>query len=200
MTNYYIPYRASIMLGMSLAACFGMLYMPWTCMLGVIMMQREKLPVLAMMQICGGLLTAWILVMCPVIWAYCAEASTSIDPATIKTLHFIAWYIFNMTYMITTIQCVSVGIFAIMDKKLPQIIPVWVGWMSIVIGLSWTPLTFLPYFKTGIFAINGFWAFHFVVLGFGIFTLSLTTCMLKAIRQERSVPAYGVGAAFSRQD
>ncbi len=31
--EYYIKYRAGIMLGMSLAACFGMLYMPWTCLL-----------------------------------------------------------------------------------------------------------------------------------------------------------------------
>ena len=199
-TNYYGKYRSGIMLGMSLAACFGMLYMPWTCLVSALMMQREKVPVLALMQLCGGTLTAWILVMCPCIWVYCAEAANSVNPELIKTLHFIAWYIFNMTYMITTIQCVAVGIFAIMDQKQPSIIPVWAGWLSIAIGISFTPLTFLPYCKTGIFAINGLWAFHLVVLGFGTFTLTLTHFMLKAVGRAPLSPSPAIGQAVRQRN
>src|SRR5436305_906220 len=57
-TDYYEKYRPGIMLGMSLAACFGMFYLPWTCVVSVVMMQRERMPLLSLMQLTGGLLTA----------------------------------------------------------------------------------------------------------------------------------------------
>ncbi len=197
-TNYYSKYRSGIMLGMSLAACFGMLYLPWTCLVTVLMMQREKIPLLALMQLTGGLLTAWILVMCPCIWVYCAEASGDVSPELIKTLHFIAWYIFNMTYMITTIQCVAIGVFALMDTRKPALFPHWLGWLSIGIGISFVPLTFLPYFKSGPFAINGWWAFHLVVAGFGIFTLNCTHFMIKEVSRNRMLATPGIGQAISQ--
>jgi hypothetical protein len=197
--NYYGKYRSDIMLGMSLSACFGMLYLPFTCLLTAKMMEREKVPVLSLMQLIGGSLTAWILVMCPCIWVYCAERAGTLDPEIIKTLHFIAWYIFNMTYMITTIQCVAIGIFALMDQKKPQIFPAWAGWLAIVIGLSFIPLTFLPYFKTGPFAINGWWAFHLVVLGFGTFTLSFTRCLLVDNRRVRIAVSPGIAQAMTNR-
>jgi hypothetical protein len=181
--NYYVKYRPGIMLGMSLAACFGMFYLPWTCLLSVIMMQREKTPLLSLMQLTGGLLTAWILVMCPCIWVYCAEAAGSVSADVIKSLHFIAWYIFNMTWMITTIQCMAIGLFALMDHQQPVIFPRWLGWLAIAIGLSFAPLTFMPYFKSGALAINGWWAFYGVVTGFGTFELNVTRYMMKELRR-----------------
>jgi hypothetical protein len=192
-TAYYARYRPGIMLGMSLAACFGMFYLPWTCLVSVLMMRREKYPLLTLMQLTGGLLTAWILVMCPCIWVYCAEAAGSVSPELIKTLHFVAWYIFNMTWMITAIQCVALGLFALMDTEKPAVFPRWVGGMSIGIGVSFAPLTVLPYFKSGPFAINGWWAFHLVVAGFGIFTLTSTRFVLKEINRNRMRVAPGVG-------
>lgn len=197
--NYYGKYRSGIMLGMSLSACFGMLYLPFTCLMTAKMMEREKVPLLAMMQLIGGGLTAWILVMCPCIWVYCAERAGTLDPELIKTLHFIAWYIFNMTYMITTIQFGAFGIFALMDKKTPAIFPPWAGWMAIVVGLSFIPLTALPYFKTGPFAINGIWAFHGVVFGFGIVTLTFSHCLLKDIGRVRVSAMPGVAQAVSNR-
>ncbi len=194
--NYYSKYRSDIMLGMSFATCVGMLYMPWTCLLSVQMMDREKRPLLALMQLCGGLMTAWILVMCPAIWVYCAEIADTGNPEIIKTLHFIAWYIFNMTWMITTIQCVAIGIFAIIDQKQPAIFPAWTGWLSIAIGISFAPLTFLPYFKSGPFAINGWWAFHLVVGGFGTFLITFTHYMFKEIRRTRILATPPIGQAI----
>jgi hypothetical protein len=197
--NYYGKYRSGIMLGMSLAACFGMLYLPFTCLLSARMMEREKVPVLALMQLCGGALTAWILVMCPCIWVYCAEGANTLDPELIKTLHFVAWYIFNMTYMITTIQCVSIGIFTLMDTKTPRLFPAWCGWLSIIIGLSFSPLTYLPYVKTGPFAINGWWAFHLVVVGFGTFTSTFSYYLLNDIKRPRISASPGIGQAIGNR-
>lgn len=196
--HYYLKYRSYIILGMSLAACFGMLYLPWTCLLTVQMMDREKRPLLALVQLCGGLMTAWILVMCPCIWVYCAEIAGSGNAETIKTLHFVAWYIFNMTWMITTLQCVAIGIFALIDDRTPVVFPRWLGGLSIAIGLSFAPLTFLPYFKSGPFAINGWWAFHLVVAGFGTFTLGFSHFMFKEIKRNRIFAAQPIGSAISQ--
>lgn len=196
--NYYLKYRSGIMLGMSLAACFGMFYLPWTCLLSAQMMQREKAPVLALMQLTGGLLTAWILVMCPCIWVWCAESAGTVDPQLTRTLHFIAWYIFNMTWMITAIQFVAIGVFALMDTRKPVMISRGLGWFAIVISITFIPLTFLPYFKSGPFAINGLWAFHLIVAGFGMTTLGTTHYMLKEVRRTRMRVAPGIGQSISQ--
>ena len=196
--EYYLKYRSGIMLGMSLAACFGMLYMPWTCLLSAQMMQREKVPVLALMQLTGGLLTAWILVMCPCIWVWCAESAGSIDPQLTRTLHFIAWYIFNMTWMITAIQFVAIGVFALIDKRKPAMFPAWLAWFAIGVSITFIPLTFLPYFKSGPFAINGLWAFHLIVAGFGMTTLSTTHFMFKEVGRVRLLASPGIGQSISQ--
>ena len=196
--NYYMKYRGGIMLGMSLAACFGMFYLPWTCIVSAQMMQREKVPVLALMQLTGGLLTAWILVMCPCIWVWCAESAPYGNPETIRTLHFITWYIFNMTWMITAIQFVAIGVFALMDTRKPAMFPAWLGYFAIAVSITFIPLTFLPYFKSGPFAINGLWAFHLIVAGFGMTTLSTTHYVLKEVGRTRMKIAPGIGQSVSQ--
>ena len=224
--KYYAKYRGGIMLGMSLSACFGMFYLPWTCIVSAQMrkiefpllyfqlqeeaeraahrkaafemMQREKVPILALMQLSGGLLTAWILVMCPCIWVWCAESAPYGNPETIRTLHFISWYIFNMTWMITAIQYIAIGVFSLIDKQKPLLFPPWLGYLAIGVSITFIPLTFLPYFKSGPFAINGLWAFHLIVAGFGITTLSTSHYVFKEIGRMRLKVSPGIGQSISQ--
>jgi hypothetical protein len=74
-----------------------------------------------------------------------------------------------MTYMITTVQGFAIGALVFLDKEKPALMPKWAAAFAVFVGASFFPLTFLPYFKDGIFAINGYWSFHTAFIGYGLF-------------------------------
>lgn len=183
--NYYLKYRSDIMLGQSLSTCLGMLYLVWTCQLSAQMWEREKNHILSLLQLTGGLLTAWVLAFCPVLWVWCAEMAGSVDPVLIKSVHFLGWYTYDMTYMITTIETIAICIFAFLDKQKPVFLPRWTGVLALFSGLSFLPLTFLPYFKSGIFALNGYWSFHVAFITYALFTAIIGYYMAQSLKKTK---------------
>jgi hypothetical protein len=197
--TYYVPHRDDILLGMSLCAFSGMLYLPWTVLLTVQMWRREKVPVLTLMQLTGGVLTAWLLAFCAAMWAWCARyaGTPGVDGELVKAIHLVTWYMFDMTYMITTIQCVGCGVFALVDRKTPAIFPRWCGWVALFAGISFLPLTFIPYFDDGIFSLHGGWNFFVVFVAWGTWFSSYSFYMFKEVGRIRVSPAPGIGQAVS---
>jgi hypothetical protein len=181
-----LKYRGDILLGQSLSTCLGMLYLPWTCQLSAMMWKRDKSHILSLLQLTGGLLTAWVLAFCPALWLWCAEMAGSVDPVMIKSVHFMGWYVYDMTYMITTIETIAICLFAFLDKEEPAILPRWTGVLALFSGLSFLPLTFLPYFKTGIFAINGYWSFHVTFISYAMFTAIIGYYMAKSLKKGKN--------------
>src|ERR1700739_528293 len=70
---FYKLNHTSILFGESMAAFFGILWVPWTAQITAVMWRIEKdMPVFTLLQLIGGILTAWVVVFCPSIWASCA--------------------------------------------------------------------------------------------------------------------------------
>ncbi len=199
--NYYMPHRDQILLGQCVATFFGLLNMVWCIQLSEQMRIREKgTHVLSQMQLTGGLLTAFILSMCSAIWAWCVRyaGTPGVEDELVKAMHIISWYVFNMTYIITTIQYVGAGLFAIFNRKEPAIFPVWAGWIAIVFSMTMFPLTFLPYFlEPSIFAINGYWSFHVIAFAWGIAIWTYSYFMFKDLKRIKLSPTMGIGQAIS---
>jgi uncharacterized membrane protein YkgB len=181
--NFYLKYRDQIMLGQSLSTALGILYLIWACQLTVQMWRREKTPILSLLQLTGGLLTGWVLIFCPALWLWCAEAAGTVDPQMIKAVHFMAWYTYDMTYMITTVEVISIFLFVLLDKEKPGIMPRWVAALALFSGLSFLPLTFLAYFKSGPLALNGYWSFHVAFISYGLFTAIIGPYMVQDIKR-----------------
>jgi hypothetical protein len=198
-SDYYVKYRDSILLGQSLSTCLGMLYLPWTCQLTVQMWQREKTPILSLLQLTGGLLTAWVLVCCPALWVWCAEFAGQVDPQLTRAVHFMAWYTYDMTYMITTIEVIAICLFTFFDQKKPSIMPKWAAVLALFSGLSFLPLTFLPYFKTGPFALNGYWSYHVAFISYGLFTGIIGYYMVQDLKRIKASPMPAIGQAISQK-
>lgn len=153
----------SVLLGMSLASSVGILYMPWSIILAYQIWQREKVPLLSLMALSGGILTGFIIVYTASKWVWCARwaGAPGIDPELIKSIHLSTWYFFDMTYNVTNIQLLGCGLFAILDRSEHRIFPVWLGWFSLFTGLSFILETVMPYFNHGPLSINGLWNFWF---------------------------------------
>jgi len=195
--NYYLKYQFQIMLGQSLSAFFGLLYLPWTCLIAVHMRRREKEPLLAYINLTGGLLNAWVLAACPAMWIYAAEAAGKVDPELVKAIHFVTWYIFDTTYMVASLQGFAIGVFALKYREKPVLFPVWAGWLSIFMAASFFSLTFVPFFKTGPIALNGLWSFHVVFFSFLFFCLAFSWYVLNEAGRRKITLVTGIEQAIT---
>lgn len=179
-SQYYS--HSSVLLGMALASSVGILYMPWSIVMAYQMWQREKVPLLSLMQLSGGILTGYLVVYVCAEWAWCARwaGTPGIDPETIKAIHLSTWYFFDMTYNITNVQLLGCGLFAILDRSEHRIFPVWLGWFALFTAASFFLETIMPYFDHGPLAIDGWWNFWF---GFGIWFVWFSVQSIFVLRE-----------------
>ncbi len=196
--NFYLKYRDQIMLGQSLSTALGILYLIWACQLTVQMWRREPTPILSLLQLTGGLLTGWVLIFCPALWAWCAEVAGTVNPELIKAVHFMAWYTFDMTYMITTVEVSAIFLLIFLDRQKPALMPRWVACLALFSGLSFLPITFLPYFKSGPFALNGYWSYHVAFISYGLFTAIIGPYMVQDIKRAKIPAVAGLGQVISQ--
>ena len=159
--DYYGKYP-SIGPGMIGAATFGMFYTLWSCLVARLMREEDgSFGVLSMMELSGGILTGWLFAFCSAMWAACAVLVHQVSPDVIKMVHTFAWFIFDCTYMITTIQMVAMGLFTVLNKR-QTMFPAWAGWLAIAIGISFVGLVFMPFVTEGPFTVPGLWNFWMI--------------------------------------
>lgn len=157
-TDYYAS-STSIAPGYVLAATFGLFYTVWSCLLASLMRDEQgAIGTLGLIELSGGILTGWLFAFCSMIWATAAVLYTQVSPDIVKTLHTMAWFIFDCTYMITTIQMVALGLWTVLNKR-QTMFPAWAGWTSAAIGVGFVPLVFIPFVSEGPFAVPGLWNF-----------------------------------------
>jgi hypothetical protein len=145
-------------------ATFGMFYTTWSCLIASIMRDENgQMGPLSFLELSGGILTGWLFAFTGAIWAACSLLAGTIDPGIIKMVHTFTWFIFDCTYMITTIQMFGLGLWTVLNKK-QQIVPAWVGWGAMAIGTAFIPLVFMPFVTEGPFAVNGMWNFWIIFI------------------------------------
>lgn len=184
--NHYGKFQADITLGMAGSCFIGLLYMPWSCLLASMLREEDgRMGVLSLMELTGGALTAWVLAFCPAIWLVCAINATTLDPVIIKTIHSFTWYIYDMTFMITSVQLTGLGLYVVLNRK-QTIFPAWTGWSAIAVGVIFIPLLLIAFIADGPFAVGGLWNFY-IVFGtwlFGFFS-PFSYFMIKELSSRR---------------
>jgi hypothetical protein len=166
-SEYYGKYP-SIAPGMIGAATFGLFYTLWSIVVAKLMREENgSFGVLSMMELAGGTLTGWLLAFCPAMWAACAVLADQVSPDIVKMVHTFSWFIFDCTYMITTMQMLAMGLFTILNKR-QTMFPAWAGWVAIAIGASFIALVFMPFVTEGPFAVGGLWN-YWIVFGTWLF-------------------------------
>jgi len=189
MSRYFIPYHSDILAGMVGCAVVGILYLPWVAVLGTLMRRKEHdSSVLANMQLLGGAVTAWLLAMCPAIWALSAWYNGSNPMLTVMLWRF-GWFIYMLTYMITTVQMVACGVYALIDNSKEPIFPVWAGWVSIFCGLTFVVDSSIPYFGHGPFAWNGLIDFYVTFGAWLVWFAVYTFLMISYLRRQLKAAA-----------
>lgn len=169
--------------GMAGAMLFGVLYLPWTLSISKVMehidpRQNSMLPTL---QLFGGALTVVPLVTSCLFWLTGSYRPESLSPVTLQMLYDMGWLLIDMFYAITTIPMIAVGIAGLGDKRAKAFFPKWVCWFSIWAGISFLFELLMPFFKTGLFARQGWLNFWVEFLVWFIYIVLVTVCVLRAI-------------------
>ncbi len=176
---FYAQHHAAILFGNSMAALISVLWITWTAQLTIVMWRIEgSAPVLTIVQLIGGALTAWVLMFCPAIWAT-AAFRPEIDGNLIRLLNDLGFILFNITYAVTSVQAIAAGIVGLADTSEHPVFPRWVCRWAIFTGLSFLILTAMPFFKTGMLAWNGALGFWAVFGTYFIWTASTGVCMAR---------------------
>jgi hypothetical protein len=176
---HYAVHHNAILLGNSMAALVAVLWIPWTAQLTVVLWRIEgSNPVLTIIELIGGVLTAWVVMFCPAIWAT-AAFRTGADPSAVLTLNDVGFIIFNITYAVTSVQAIAAGIVGLSDSSEHPVFPRWVCGWAIFTGISFVPLTAMPFFKTGPLAWNGAISFWALFGTYFFWTASMGFCMVK---------------------
>lgn len=148
--------------GMIGAATVGLFYTIWSCQLASMMRDENgQLGPLSLMELAGGILTGWLFAFCSAMWAACSLLVHQVEPGVIKMVHTLSWFIFDCTYMITTMQMVGLGLWTVLNKQ-QAMFPAWAGWVTIAIGVGFVPLVIMPFVSEGPFAIMGLWNFWII--------------------------------------
>ena len=187
-SEYYGKYP-SIGPGMIGAATFGMFYTLWSILLARLMREENgSFGVLSMMELAGGILTGWLFAFCSAMWAACSVLVYQVPPETIKMVHTFTWFIFDCTYMITTMQMVAMGLYTVLNKR-QTMFPAWAGRTAIAIGASFVALVFMPFVTEGPFTVSGLWNFWIIFSAwiwayFGVYNFYVLKHVYKAPEEQ----------------
>ena len=191
MAEFFRTHYNEVRAGMSGAMLFGVLYLPFTLSITKVMewMNPEQNSMLSTLQMWGGGLTVVPLVTSSVFWLTAAYRPDVLAPVTLQMLYDMGWLLIDMFYAITTIPMVALGMAGLTDKRAKPLLPKWACWFSIWAGLSFLFELLMPFFKTGLFARQGWLNFWVEFMVWFIYILVAAFYMLKAVprlQQERA--------------
>src|SRR5260370_39990439 len=104
----------------------------------VMLRKEHSSPVLSSISLLGGGLTAWILAEFPGKILHAAYYGSS-QPVLQESIGREAWFIYDMTYMVTGFEMIAVGIYALTYNTDSPIWPRWAVFVAIGRSLHLVP-------------------------------------------------------------
>lgn len=157
---YFRENATLIRIGLGICMTFTFLYINWGIVIGRVMSKIVgKDSVLIDVQVLGAVMTAVPVIISSGVWlsgGYRPEL-----PATdLQQTLDISWMILDMCYATTTFQMIAMGIAFLSDKREKPLIPRWLAWFGMFVGVSFAAELLMPFFTVGAFARQGllnFW-------------------------------------------
>ena len=188
MAEFFRTHYNEVRAGMAGAMLFGCFYLPWTLSITKVMrhINPNENDMLTTLQMWGGGLTVVPLVTSSVFWMTGAYRPDVLDDKTLQMLYDQGWLLIDMFYFITTIPMVMIGMAGLTDQRAQPLFPRWACWYSIWAGISFLFELLMPFFKSGLFARQGWLNFWVEFLVWFVYILLITFYVMKAIpRLER---------------
>jgi hypothetical protein len=185
--DFYRDHSSRIMWGMTIGTFAGGLSMAFSCQVSAQMWQREKNGhVLSLVQLIGGVLTGWCLMVGPMAWLGLAEFSTELNPAVVRFFHFVTWYTFDGTYWINIAQVGAIGLMALLDDQETPLFPRWsAGVVGTVLAVSYISFAFIPFDHARAFSYDGLVNMYWDWGTFVLYHLWVSACCVKDLKRKK---------------
>jgi hypothetical protein len=185
LANHYRGDANLIRIGMGLAMTFVVLYMVWGLAIAKVIERGIERGtdnnVLSTLALWGAGLTVVPLLIGSAFWLTGSYRPKALDPSILQLFYDMPWLLINLAYAVTTLQMIAMGVAFLRDKREKPLFPRWLSWMGIWVGISFALELFLPYFKTGPFARQGFVNFWIEFFLWFFWIIFVTVGILKAI-------------------
>ena len=176
-------------IGAAIMLVVGAFNTPWSIVVSL-QMARDELgaPTWAIMQSLAATINSFLFFMTPFMWGM-AAFSVDRPPELTVLLQQCAWLIFTAAVSMFPFQIFPTAVVAFSKKEDPanSAFPRWIGWVTLLLGLSGTAGVSAMLFKTGPFAWNGLVPFYLPLSLFGIWMTCMSISMFRAIRLQKEM-------------
>jgi hypothetical protein len=155
--EHYNMIRLGMVLAMStVPACYV-----WAVGMGKVMAKVVgKDSILIPLQVIGGLLTCMSLMVSCGYWLTMGYRP-SLPGIQLMQLFDNAWMLFDLAYAVTSIQMFALSSAFLQDYREKPLIPAWLNWYGIFVGISFAAECVMPFCYDGIFARGGLFNYWF---------------------------------------
>lgn len=202
-TSTFADHRNAVRLGLMITTFASVLMIPW-CVAITVQMQRVegRYSPLAYTQLISGTLLVLVFLF-PVMWWQVAAYRPERSPELIRLLHDLGWMTFVGIVTTVVLQCASIGILILMDKRRNPLFPRWFGYFSIWAAVIFTPGALCVFFQNGPFAWNGIFAWWLPLSAFATWIIVMYVMLRRAIdnqAEEEAEPASASTGTASQID
>lgn len=167
--------------GMTLCIWGGVLYIPFTLAVAIVLRRAEAMPIFSITQAALGTfgtvfftLNFFILAMAP----YRLDT----HPESVQVLHDLGLALTFSPVQPFTFQYLAIGLAILFDESPRPVFPRWVAYANFWIGILFIPATLIPFMKSGPFAWNGLFSFWIPVVVFVAWYGVMFWAMRRAIK------------------
>ncbi|PWR25264.1 DUF4386 family protein [Zavarzinia aquatilis] len=181
---YFRENANTVRLGMVIAMSFAVLYMVWGLAIAKVVEKVEgESNILSTLTVWGaGLTVVPILVSCSG-WLAGAYRPEALPDAVLQLLYDWSWLLIDLGYSVTTLQMIALGVAFLGDKRDVPLVPRWLAWYGIWVGVSFAAECLMPFFKSGPFERAGILNFWIEFSVWFVWCPTLTFHVLRAIRR-----------------
>ncbi len=148
-------HRTAIRIGIVICLASCPLLMPFLASFTIQMKRIEGVrPIMAYTQLALGAL-ATIEFVIPYVFMLASTYRADQNPDVTRALYDLGWFFFLGVISTFVLQLVLFGVAVLIDRRTAPIFPRWLGYVNIWLAITFTPASFLVFFKTGPLAWNG---------------------------------------------
>ena len=180
--------RTAIRVGIVICLASCPLLMPFLASFTIQMRRIEGLrTIMAYTQLALGAL-ATIEFVIPYIFMLVSTYRANQSPDVTRALYDLGWFFFLGVISTFVLQLVLFGIAVLVDTRPDPVFPRWLGYLNIWLALTFTPASFLVFFKTGPLAWNGVFVWWVPVCAFLLWFVPNFVYLLRAIDRDDGLP------------
>lgn len=181
---YFRDHNTSVRAGMVMMAAAAPFYYVWSAVLSKIIQRIEgPMGVLSTVELLGGLLTAIVTLVPPIIWLTAAFRPEARSIQEIQLFYDFGWFFFDVTFICSVLQNVALGLAIHRDRRAVPLFPKWIAWLCYLVAATYLPLSLMPFFDHGPFAWQGLISFWAVFVMFFVLMIVVTPAAFSALRR-----------------